>query len=144
MQLEEMTLALFAACNGVRLLAYLPQVYKAATDKNGASAISRTTWSLFLVAHLSTIAYALVNRSDPWLALCFTGNALCCLVIVAVAWRKGRCRASPACAGHSAQHLESLKPHPRTMRGGRRMGDECRDFSRPVSCSEGSRGSPGL
>ena len=88
MQLEEITLALFAACNSVRVLAYVPQIHKAAMDENGASAISRTTWSLFLVAHVSTIAYALVNRSDPWLALCFAGNALCCVVILAIAWWK--------------------------------------------------------
>jgi hypothetical protein len=93
MQLEEITFALFAACNWLRVLAYVPQIRKAATDKNGASAISCTTWSLFLVAHASTIAYALVNRSDPWLALCFAGNAMCCVVILAIAWWKGRDRA---------------------------------------------------
>jgi tryptophan-rich sensory protein len=101
MQLEEITLALFAACNSARVLAYLPQIHKVAIDRNGASAISRTTWSMFLVAHVSTIAYALVNRSDPWLALCFAGNALCCVVILAIAWWKVRSRASPARGRHS-------------------------------------------
>ncbi len=71
MQLEEITLGLFAACNSLRVLAYLPQIRKAAFDKNGASAISYTTWSLFLVAHVSTIAYAVVNRSDLWMASLF-------------------------------------------------------------------------
>jgi uncharacterized protein with PQ loop repeat len=99
MRLEDITLALFAACNFIRLFAYLPQIYKAATDKNGASAISYTTWGLFLIAHLSTIAYALVNRSDWWLAICFTGNALCCLAILAVAYRKS---VSHARASHLA------------------------------------------
>jgi uncharacterized protein with PQ loop repeat len=99
MRLEDITLALFAACNFIRLFAYLPQIYKAATDKNGASAISYTTWGLFLIAHLSTIAYALVNRSDWWLAVCFTGNALCCIAILAVAYRK---RVSHARASHLA------------------------------------------
>jgi uncharacterized protein with PQ loop repeat len=88
MRLEDFTLALFAACNFIRLFAYLPQIYKAATDKNGASAISYTTWGLFLIAHLSTIAYALVNRSDWWLAVCFAGNAVCCIAILAVAYRR--------------------------------------------------------
>jgi len=64
MPLEEITLALFTACNSVRLVAYLPQIHKAATDKNGASSVSFMTWILFLLAHLSTVAYALVNRSD--------------------------------------------------------------------------------
>jgi hypothetical protein len=93
MHLEDITLALFAACNFIRIFAYFPQIYKAATDKNGATAISYTTWGLFLIAHLSTIAYALVNRSDWWLAACFACNALCCLAILAVAYRKSRAHA---------------------------------------------------
>jgi hypothetical protein len=48
----------------MRVVAYVPQILKAAADKNGASSISAATWLLFLVAHLSTVAYALVNRSD--------------------------------------------------------------------------------
>ena len=99
MRLEDVTLTLFAACNFIRLFAYLPQIYKAATDKNGASAISYTTWGLFLIAHLSTIAYALVNRSDWWLAVCFAGNALCCLAILTVAYRRS---VSHARASHLA------------------------------------------
>ena len=76
MQLEELTLAAFAACNGVRILAYIPQIAKAATDRNGAAAISCTTWLLFLVAHLSTVAYAIVNQANWGLAACFAGNGL--------------------------------------------------------------------
>jgi hypothetical protein len=90
MQLEEITVMMFAACNSIRVVAYIPQIYKAATDLNGASAISRTTWALFLVAHLSTIAYALVNRADYWLAACFALNALCCVTILAIACWRGR------------------------------------------------------
>jgi uncharacterized protein with PQ loop repeat len=93
MRLEDITLALFAACNFIRVFAYIPQIHKAATDVNGASAISCTTWTLFLVAHLSTVAYALVNQSDWWLAACFASNALCCIAILAIAYWKGRCHA---------------------------------------------------
>lgn len=90
MSLEEITLGAFAACNSLRIFAYIPQIRKAATDENGASAISCTTWLLFLVAHLSTVAYAVVNRSDWGLAACFAVNAVCCLAIVAVAYCKRR------------------------------------------------------
>ena len=91
MQLEEVTLLLFAACNSLRVLAYIPQIHKAATAPNGASAISYSTWSLFLLANLSTIAYAIVNQSDWWLATCFAINALCCAaIIVASYWRARR------------------------------------------------------
>jgi hypothetical protein len=37
------------------------------------------TWFLFLLAHLSTVAYALINRSDWGLAACFAINAVCCV-----------------------------------------------------------------
>jgi uncharacterized protein with PQ loop repeat len=90
MSLEEITLALFAACNSFRVIAYVPQILKAANDKNGASSISFMTWFLFLFAHLSTVAYALVNRSDWALASCFAGNAICCVGILAVAYWERR------------------------------------------------------
>ena len=112
MRLEDVTLTLFAACNFIRLFAYLPQIYKAATDKNGASAISYTTWGLFLIAHLSTIAYALVNRSDWWLAACFTCNALCCIAILAVAYRR------------SHSHARTSPPTTTSLPGSRRSLSE--------------------
>jgi hypothetical protein len=90
MSLEEITMTLFAACNSIRVVAYIPQIAKAATDRNGASSISFTTWFLFLIAHLSTVAYAFVNREDWGLAACFAINALCCVAILAVAYWK-RC-----------------------------------------------------
>ena len=84
MTLPEITVALFAACNSLRIGAYFPQMLKAATDKNGASSISLTTWFLFLVSNLSTAAYALVNRSDWALAACFACNALCSAAILVI------------------------------------------------------------
>lgn len=90
MGLPEVTLAFFAASNSARIIAYLPQIYKAATDAHGASAISGTTWSLFLLAHISTIAHSLINLGDWWLAACFAGNAACCVAILGVSWWKKR------------------------------------------------------
>jgi len=93
MTLEDLTLTLFAGSNFLRLFAYVPQIRKAAVDENGASAISYTTWALFLMANLSTIAYGIVNRGDWKLAACFTANAICCAVILSVAWLKRRSHA---------------------------------------------------
>ncbi|MDP3256993.1 hypothetical protein [Bosea sp. (in: a-proteobacteria)] len=90
MVLEDFTLALFTACNALRVFAYVPQIRRAATDTHGASAISYTTWSLFLVAHLSTVAYAIVNRSDWMLAACFAANSVCCVAILVLAHRNRR------------------------------------------------------
>jgi len=90
MPLDEITLALFAVCNSARVFAYIPQMVKAATDKNGAASISSMTWFLFLLAHLSTVAYALINRSDWGLAICFAINAACCAAIVVTVYCKRR------------------------------------------------------
>ena len=93
MALEDIALAFFAACNALRIFAYLPQIQKVATDQSGATAISCTTWLLFLVAHLSTVAYALVIQVDWSLAACFSVNAACCVVILALTYRKRRAHA---------------------------------------------------
>jgi hypothetical protein len=90
MLIDDITLALFAACNSIRIFAYIPQIRKVAIDQNGASAISYATWALFLAANLSTVAYALVNRADWGMAICFAVNALCCIAILAVAFWKRR------------------------------------------------------
>lgn len=87
------TLLLFTACNSVRVVAYVPQIFKAAIDKNGASSISLMTWGLFLLAHVSTVAYAIINRSDWGLAACFAINAVCCVAILAIAYWKRRSHA---------------------------------------------------
>jgi hypothetical protein len=100
MQLEEVTLLLFAVCNSLRVLAYIPQIHKAATAPDGASAISYLTWSLFMFANLSTIAYAIVNQSDWWMATCFAINALCCVAILAASYWRAR-RYSILSAGQS-------------------------------------------
>ncbi len=90
MLLEELTFAAFAACNSARVVAYLPQIDKAASDRKVDTAISSLTWSLFLFANASTVAYALINRADLWMAVCFAVNAMCCLVILATAFVKRR------------------------------------------------------
>ena len=97
MPLTEITLVLFAVCNSVRVVAYVPQIIKAATDNSGATSISSMTWSLFLLGHLSTVAYALINRSDWGLATCFAVNALCCAIIVGIVYRKRRSHRRRSC-----------------------------------------------
>lgn len=83
MTLADITLIAFTACNSLRVLAYLPQIWKASTDRDGAKAISFSTWSLFLISHLTTAAYAIVNRGDANLAYMFLINAVGCAAILA-------------------------------------------------------------
>jgi hypothetical protein len=54
--------------------------------------------------NLSTVAYAVVNRSDWGLASCFAINAICCAAILAIVYwkRRSHTRRGLACAGPSA------------------------------------------
>lgn len=88
--LPTFVVAAFSFVNSIRVLAYLPQILKASRDENGATAISFVTWGLFLVSHLTTIAYALVILADIVLALIFAGNALACLTILVIVATKRR------------------------------------------------------
>ena len=74
----------FTATNSVRVFAYLPQITSIARDRRGASAVSLTTWAMFTVSHLSTMAYGLLVVSDGKMAAIFGVNALCSVAIVAL------------------------------------------------------------
>jgi hypothetical protein len=80
----------FTLTNSLRVLAYVPQMLKAAQDGNGASAVSYSTWTLFLISHLTTIAYALVCPGDLVMAFIFLANAFACLTIIAITFVKRR------------------------------------------------------
>jgi uncharacterized protein with PQ loop repeat len=85
----EIALVVFAICNSVRVFAYVPQIIAVARDQRGASAISYTTWGLFAVSHLSTVAYAFLVVDDWRMAAVFVVNALCCVAIVSLtAWKR--------------------------------------------------------
>ena len=80
--LQTLALWAFAACNSVRMLAYVLQFLKAVHDDNGATAISFATWGLFLVSNITTVFYALICLGDPLMVLIFTANALACTAIL--------------------------------------------------------------
>jgi hypothetical protein len=84
MTAPEITLAVFTLCNSLRVLAYLPQITRTATDRSGAAAVSFTTWSLFLFSNVSAVAYALVNKHDWTMAAVFLANAAGCTTILAI------------------------------------------------------------
>src|SRR5262249_60238317 len=78
-------LAVFTLFNPLRFLAYVPQIARALKDSSGAQAISLGTWSLFLVSHLSAMAYAVVNQNDWTMATLFLLNGMGCALIIAIA-----------------------------------------------------------
>jgi len=95
MTAAEVALALFALCNSVRVFAYVPQIIAVARDTSGARAIAYSTWGLFAVSHLSTVAYAVLVINDWRMATIFVANTICCLVIVGVtAWKRALFRAA--------------------------------------------------
>jgi DMSO reductase anchor subunit len=90
MTLSEASLLAFTAFSGLRLVSYLPQIYKVARDRNGASTISYATWTLWTGCNLSTGLYAVVNLSDLLLAAASVLYALCCLAVIALTAAKRR------------------------------------------------------
>ncbi len=84
MTVADITIAMFTVCNSLRVLAYAPQIAKAAADRSGVEAISFMTWGLFLMSNLSAVAYALVNMGDWTMATMFLGNAAGCAIILLV------------------------------------------------------------
>src|SRR5215470_6360120 len=93
MGVADITLAVFTLCNSLRVVAYVPQIVRAAVDRTGAEAISFGTWGLFLVSHASAMAYALVNQGDWAMASVFMGNATGCgAILLIAAWKRSRHR----------------------------------------------------
>jgi hypothetical protein len=90
----ELSLLVFAALNGIRVVAYLPQIIRIRRDPHGAAAVSILTWVLFAAANLATVGYYLVVVVDLIVAAAFALNAGGCLAIVAVTMVKRR-----SCAG---------------------------------------------
>lgn len=84
----EIALVLFTACNSVRVLAYVPQIAAVVRDRNGASAISCTTWGMFAVSHFSTVVYAHLVLLDLRMAAIFAANTVCCVLIVGLTAHK--------------------------------------------------------
>jgi hypothetical protein len=93
MTIEDISLTAFTLSNSLRVVAYIPQIAKAVRDRSGAEAISFGTWGLFLVAHVSAMTYALVNKKDWTMASLFLGNAIGCgAILLIAAWKRSQHR----------------------------------------------------
>lgn len=106
---EALTLA-FLAANGLRLVAYMPQIAALARCAPGAGTnVSVLTWSLFAVSNLTTALYAAAVLADDRMALLFAGNVACCTVITGLALR---CRARGAATGPGHRRSGGRRPTP--------------------------------
>jgi hypothetical protein len=87
-ELAQVTLVVFAFFSSIRIVSYVPQILKIAMDQNGATAISYTTWSIWLWANLSTALYAAVNLRDVYLTFVSAVYAFCCLIVLCLTFAK--------------------------------------------------------
>jgi hypothetical protein len=82
----------FVTCSGLRMLSYIPRIWRIAADKTGTSAISYKTWGLWTGAYLSAALYAATDMHDMWLAFVSAIYAVCCatVIVITVLKRSGR------------------------------------------------------
>ena len=98
MTVADGTLVVFTLFNGLRFLAYVPQIAKSLRDQSGAEAMSFGTWWLFLLSHASAMAYAIENQGD-WNAtarmLLFRTGRVPAMMAVGSSGRKSTANAAP-------------------------------------------------
>ncbi len=80
--------AMYAVCNVVRLLFYVPQLLAVARDPLGAYAISLSTWIFWTFSHGVTTVYCDMVVNDPLLAVMMLGNTIGSCAVVALTARK--------------------------------------------------------
>ena len=75
----------FNVFNFLRLASYFPQIVAVARDRQGATAISFSCWTIWIGANASTSVYAWVKLGDANLAFIGAFNAACCLTVLLLA-----------------------------------------------------------
>ena len=100
MELSHVTLLAFATFSSLRVVSYLPQIMKVASDRNGASAISYSTWGLWTASNITTALYAAINLNDLFLSAVSALYATCCTIVILLTAIKrrmlrDRCRRQP-------------------------------------------------
>lgn len=83
MTLIELVSWLYMLTNSVRVFAYFPQIISAwhATPEN-ARALSRTTWAMFSISHLTTTLYGYVVMQGAIFTTVSTANLLCTTAVL--------------------------------------------------------------
>ena len=72
----------FMIGSGLRVLSYIPRIWRVAADKTGAAAISYTMWGLWVAAYVTTAVYAAAGLHNTWLAFASAIYAACCATVM--------------------------------------------------------------
>lgn len=83
----DMLMLAFTAFNGLRLVAYVPQIVAIVRDTSGCRAVSIATYLIWLGANATTALYAWTRTGDLPLATLSAINAAYCIVIIALTIR---------------------------------------------------------
>jgi len=75
---------MFAAFSAIRMVSYVPQILRIAQDCSGATAISYSTWSIWLGANITMALHAAINLNDVWLAFVTASYGICCAIVIAL------------------------------------------------------------
>ena len=78
----DLAVTFFMLCNAIRFVAYFPQLFRVMRDRDGAAAISCTTWFMFSLAHASTVAYSILILHDNIMTVVFLANFACSSAIL--------------------------------------------------------------
>jgi hypothetical protein len=89
MSSAELSLLVFAACNTLRVIAYLPQIAMLIRRPESAASFSHASWLLFSAANASTAAYAWLVLADSLVATFSALSTLCGALLIGLAlWRR--------------------------------------------------------
>lgn len=80
--------AVYVACNAVRLLSYVPQIFAVAREASGAHAISLATWLFWTLSNAATAIYCSTVINDLLLAGTMWGNAVGCVAVASLTMMK--------------------------------------------------------
>lgn len=88
MSIIDATAMIFVAFNVLRLASYIPQIIAVARDRNRATAISISCWSIWICANASTAVYTWINLAHWGLTISSSLNAACCVIVVVISMHK--------------------------------------------------------